>query len=238
MSIRLVTVREAIERGLKETGRPAKTIIVTSIAVCILLLAFNLSWWALLLIPAGLLSAFIYSTRATTRWRIRAYEQVADIHQLQRSAELSGLLMRQSHDRIGAFVSERQRNTLIALLQRFSGDHIFIDDPSIPHETPVYRTGLLARQQQPLLVISEAGIEVCAEGLYKWEQVINERIAQITYHRMSARTGADVPAGADNFFRFENPLGRFEIPLSSISISAWELDLLLYIYRGRFDLKQ
>ena len=56
---------------------------------------------------------------------------------------------------------------------------------------------------------------------------------------MSANTGENIRAGTKDFLRFECAGQLFEIPLSSLlGITKWKLDLLLYIYRGRFMLTQ
>ncbi len=92
----LFTVQEVVNRGFKLISLPFKIIMNASIAFSMLLLMVHFSLWDFVVLPAGAIVAFLFSAIVTPRWRIWAYEQVADIHQLQRSAELAGLLMRQS----------------------------------------------------------------------------------------------------------------------------------------------
>lgn len=226
--MRPITVKEAIHRGMRLIALPSKIMMILSVSLPALLVVsgFPLSYF--LLLPLCVCLSFIYTAWATPRWRIWAYKYVNDIHQLQRSAEIAGLLMLQSHERIGGFLSNYQIETLKTLQNRFQEEPVFVDDHSIPNET------LLSSNHASAITLSSFGIQLPSGEIFEWSEIVNERIARITYNRMSARTGGTVSAGAENFFRFEYPSGSFEASLSSLNISEWELDLLLYIYCGRF----
>jgi hypothetical protein len=238
MSLGSISVQEAIHRGLKMVALPGKIILYATIPVCILILIIYFSWWFFLLLPAGLMLSVLYAVWATTRWRIWAYQHVADIHQFQRTAELAGLLMRQSHDRPGYLISRAQRARLKALQRRFSGDPLFVDDHTIPADTSVYSKTFFFASKQPRITLNESGIQIHPEGFFSWSQISNERIIRVSMSRTSARTGTGVSAGSKEYLRFESAGLRIEIPVSSLMITVWQLDFLLYIYRSRFTLKQ
>ena len=199
----------------------------------VVLLFLSFSWWVFLLLPAGPVLSIAYTMYITPVWRTWAYESVSDIHQFQRSAELAGLLMKQSYNKAGGIMSVSRRRRLKAAQMRFAGETSFADDDSIASETIFYLEGRYGQ----VLVLSNTGIKLGCD-LFEWTQVKDERIAPVSFSRMSPRTGADMPAGTRLFFRFEYLGKQFELPLSSINIQPWELDLLLYIYRGRSELKR
>jgi len=232
MSNYSVGVQEAILRAFKQIVYPRRGIQLTGLVLCVLLMVINFSWWYLLIIPAGLLLAEFYSMQAKAKWRVWAYENVADIGQLQRSAELAELLMYQSYNKPSDFAGKELNEKLKQLQTRFDTDIGFVDDSSISPKTTIYAKF----SAQPIMVFSSEGIKYKNEGLFEWDKILNARVAHITYSRMSGRTGTDVDAGSKDFFRFEYGQQRYEMPLSSLKISDWKLDLLMYIYRGRFSL--
>jgi len=234
MSAPFLTVQQAITRGTRVIERPAIIILASGPVLCVLLMVLNFSWWYLLLLPAGLLLSFLYTIIVTPRWRIWAYEHVNDIQQFERSAELEGLFGKQSVESIGSFLSIRQQEKLKALQASFLSDPVFIDDPSIPAETTIYTSAIIPAFKKPVMVINEAGIKLDLDEIIEWSQIENDHVASVSYVRTSRTTGGDIPGGTEDFFRFAYPGGRFEIPLSSINIPAWKLDLLLYTYRGRY----
>lgn len=237
MSIGSITIKEAITRGEKKIELPSKLIIISSLVLCIALPMMGLGWKFLLLLPIGLILSMLYTSKTRTKWRIWAYENVADIHQLQRSAELAGLLMRQSVNSKGLFQSSQQKKILQQLLQRFSEENTFVDDPSVPDDTFIKVTkGYFGSDN--VIVLNSRGINVTPEGFCEWAEVENERIGHVSHNRQNARTGLYVTGSPDDYFRFECPLGRFNISVASLDVSTWELDWLLYMYRGRYNLNR
>lgn len=233
-----VTVPEAISKGQKQIALPLKIIMVLSIVIPIaLIFLLNASWWYLLLLPVGLIIYFSYDMLATPKWRIWAYECVNDIHQFQRAAELEGLLMRQSHKKIEGYMTPEQKEKLAFLQQRFLEEATFHDDQSVPSEMLFYKQGQPAFcHKRPLLIIHEKGIQF-EERYIEWSNIINERIVQISYDEEYGIGKPFKTAGSKDLFRYETRTELYEIPLPELSISAWKLDYLLYIYRGRHTKK-
>lgn len=138
--------------------------------------------------------------------------------------------MKQSYNKAGGIMSVSRRRRLKTAQMRFAGESSFADDDSIASETIFYPDGRYGQ----ILVLSNTGIKLGGD-LFEWAQIKDERIAQVSFSRMNPRTGTDVSAGTKHFFRFDYLGKQFELPLSSINIQPWELDLLLYIYRGRSE---
>lgn len=220
-----ITVRQALKRGHRMITIPSTVILVTVIIIGIGILIWDAAWWELLLFPLAILLSILYTMFVTPRWREWACERVTDIHQLQRSAEMAGLLPKQSYDQPYGFMNRQQKQRWQGYRERFATEAVFIDDQSIPGQT-VIGSGL---------TFSNAGISFNG-AIFAWNDVMNERMITVSFHRTSGRTGMNMPAGSGRLFRFEYLSSSFEFPLSSLDIPAWELDLLLYIYRGRFGL--
>lgn len=221
-----VTVQQAIERGQKVVEKPSVFIMAAGPVLCVVLMIIHFSWGYLAMLPLFLFCSYLYTKSATRRWCTWAYDNVNDIHQFQRSAEIAGLLAPGSY-----------QNTSAEVQQRFAADAQFFDDPTIPSETIIYST-LMSSFQKPGMTISDKGIDIQSDRFFPWAEIENERIASIGYSRMSARTGEDISVGSANFFRFDYPDGRIEVPMSAISIPTWKFDLLLYTYRCRYMLQQ
>src|SRR5690606_7400322 len=133
-----------------------------------------------------------------------------------------------------------QKEKLVQLQQRFLEDEVFCDDDSVSSETIFYRYGQVPAfsNKPPLLVLNEKGIRF--EELYiEWAHIINERIARITHDNEEYSMGKPYRTdGSKDMFRYETDTELYEISLTELSISAWKLDYLLYIYRGRSNYLQ
>ncbi|MBL7719115.1 MAG: hypothetical protein JNL72_09805 [Flavipsychrobacter sp.] len=229
-----VSIYDAVYQGVKRVILPARLIRSAGWLLCLVLLVVSFSWWHLLLIPLGIVISVLYSVRATTRWRVWAYAHVADIHQFQRTAELCNLLSIRSYDRVPSHLGNVQRERLIALQRRFDEEPVFADDPAYPEETAIYPAGFFGAGEQAKLVFSEKGIWVDTYGLYTWDEISNERLAPIGFRSFNLRWGTYVPAGTQYHLRFDTPHRSIDLPVHSLDTAAWKLDLLLYLYQGRY----
>lgn len=236
MSVGSTTIQEAIYFGLKTIALPSKIIIILTTTLCVVLLITDFSLGDLLIIPLGILMSILYTSFVTPRWKIWAYERVVDINQFQRSAELAGLLTRQSYEKNGCFLSKKQIQILENLRKRFTDEARFEDDLSILNETIIYRKSIFPFLRNPIMTLSDSKITVQSKGDFTWEQINEERIIQISYNRMNARTSNEISSGTKDFFRFECDDQTIEVPFSLVDIEVWKLDLLIYIYKGRFEL--
>jgi hypothetical protein len=217
------SVREVIERGLKEVERPGDIIILVSLILSAVLV-YSFSWWCLLLIPIGAVIATQYAIFATEKWKYWAYHNVNDLHQFQRSGELAGLL------KIGSFETLPQE-----LHEMFANAPDFVDDPKIPGEL-LFGTPPFSRKTiDAIVIINERGVHL-PEDFFEWEYITHERVAHVSYRRK--RGDGTETGGTRKNFRFQYGNRHLEIPLSELNTTAWKLDLALYIYRGRHSLNK
>lgn len=227
-----ITIQEAIRKGFRLITIPFKIGLILLPIFTIVLLIVYFSWWDFLVVPVIVLLLLIYSSAITLRWKLWAYKNVEDIHQFQRSVELAGLLPKQSYNSTGFLLGKRNKRELEELQKKFLQQPVFVDDVNIPTETIIYSKRFLLPSKFSVIFISDKGININEEN-FIWSEVSNERIADVSYSVMNPHTGDDWPAGSKSFFRFESNGKYIEVPINSINISAWELDLLLYIYRNR-----
>lgn len=228
-----VTITQAINCGLKKITTPSNIILYSATVLCILVLIWDFSWRDLLAIPLGLLVSYLYSMYATPKWKIWAYSSVTDIHQFQRSAELAGLLLKGSHESTSGVMNSRQMEILKNLQKKFLEEPVFADDPSIPGETAIPEKSFFGVQSGPMIVLNGSGLQLRSTGYFDWGQIEDEHIAKISQYRSYGKADTN-NIGYKVFFVFNSPAEHFEIPLSSLKITAWQLDLLLYVYRGRY----
>jgi len=117
--------------------------------------------WALLLFPTGIGLAWLTWSIAATKWRIWAFTNVRNVHELKRKG-VHGKLIWPDGSIFGKteIKTSRQRRKLSELDQKFLLPDIFHDDASIPLETVI-------RFSKRSKVISMCiGIVLIGVGLY------------------------------------------------------------------------
>lgn len=217
MDAEQTSVRTAIKRGERFITYPGLLVLTLSLAGSILPL-FGFPWWYALCLPSAVMILFFYTRLASFIWMGWAYRVVADVRRLQRAAAFAGFLKRDSN----------------AIHPPYNETSDFFDDIAIPAQTQIQEHSLLFFCRKPLLTISNAGIELEEKTFFSWNEIHNERIARVGFKQ----TGGDgiTWRSSCDYFRFETETNRYEFPCSRLWINPWELDLLLYIYRGRFSL--
>ncbi|MCR8561882.1 hypothetical protein KXD93_29775 [Mucilaginibacter sp. BJC16-A38] len=136
-----VTVDEALARGKKTINYPIAAIqLLTVIASFFLMVYLELPGWT---IAVGFLTGFIitwvYWSFMITRWRIWAFENVRNVHELKQRAIKEkliwkdGSIFEKTEIRTTA---DKEKLNLIQL--KFNVKDVFADDYSIPVETRVY----------------------------------------------------------------------------------------------------
>jgi len=97
-----VTIGKAIWRGLLLVNGPVFVLLVGPLATFALLVetgvvARDYNWIGIALFPAGFVLAWLWWSFAVPRWRLWAYERVADIGELKRQAVAVGLTWPDGH---------------------------------------------------------------------------------------------------------------------------------------------
>lgn len=233
-----VTIQQAIRRGELVMSVPAMSVVALAVLLFVyfffnsqLLLAFSA-------LPVSVLFVWVYSAFVTPHWRIWAYRNVADIHQLQRSAEISGLLKLNTATRTGGVMGAKALYQLGVLMQRFDEEQVFVDDPSVPSRTDVSRATFFKSSHEVLFTLCDDGIEDMDGKLLSWDNIWNARVAMTGTRRYVYGFQPESSGYGPDHFRFETEYGNTDYLISSLNIEAWKLDLLLYIYRGRYEEKR
>lgn len=137
----VISVEKAINRGLLMIHIPM--LIIFLIAVCLLSYLILNNYVAPWLAPVGLifgiLVSFIYRNFAITKWRIWAYENVRNIHELKQKARLHKLIGSDGDffERI-EIRTQYQNEKLKILEKRINIKDIFRDDISVPKEISIF----------------------------------------------------------------------------------------------------
>ncbi|MDJ1506073.1 hypothetical protein [Xanthocytophaga agilis] len=136
-----ITVDEAIAKGHRMVNYPAVGIIVGTIGItCYLGTQAILPWWVF---PLGFILALVlgwlYWSIMITKWRLWAFENVRNVHELKKRAIREKLIWPD-----GSFYEKTEirgaqdKERWTALQYKFDQDDIFHDDPSVPNETIIY----------------------------------------------------------------------------------------------------
>lgn len=136
-----VTVDEALSKGRKSINTPVLIIMFGLIALSVYLVtALHISgWFAAVGILFAFVIAWLYWSFAITKWRLWAFENVRNVHELKNRAVKEKLIWPD-----GSFwerteirsADEKQR--LLNLQGKFNSPDIFNDDHAVTNETVVY----------------------------------------------------------------------------------------------------
>lgn len=139
-----VTVDEALARGRKMINYPVLVIIVATIGLVIVYqIKYAAPNWVIgAAIPAALLLAYFYWSIMITRWRLWAFENVRNVHELKKRAIKEKLIWPDDSIFVRTEIRSSADRARWALLQdKFDRDDVFIDDFTVPAETRIYFSG-------------------------------------------------------------------------------------------------
>jgi hypothetical protein len=145
-----VTVDEALRKGKRNINIPALLIMLGIIGLSIyFVIAKDVSgWYAAGGIAAGFILGWLYWSLAVTKWRLWAFENVRNVHELKRRAIKDKLIW--SDGSIWERTEIRSaddKQKLIELNNKFSRPDVFSDDFTVPGETIVYYSKVMALLQ-------------------------------------------------------------------------------------------
>lgn len=158
-----VSVEEALRKGQRMVDYPTKGILIIGGAIDYYLISARLidGFWILLAIILPFLVAWLWWSVMVTKWRLWAFENVRNVHQLEREAVRLSLIWPR-----GSFFEKTEIRTAAEdvkwadLQQKFLKDDVFTDDLSVPQETRVYISKMQKRLEFGL------GVLVLAVGLF------------------------------------------------------------------------
>ena len=136
-----ISVKEAVQKGKWIIIYPSILMIllpiILSIYFSVVVDNLNIVYVGIVL---GIILPFIYKFIIITRWKIWAFENVKNIHQLRQKAYEEGLTYSQDNKSLFEFRSNKQNEKLNELEQKFLQEDIFQDDISLPIEMIIYRS--------------------------------------------------------------------------------------------------
>ncbi len=155
-----LTIQKAIRRGYAVIAYPI-------MALAIFLTAFFLPFGRqeplspilqLSVLGGSLLIGWAYWCFASAKWRIWAFEQIRNVHELKREALEARLLFSEdSFFHNIQWVSAANKQKIQALQQKFLEEDLFVDQASIPLETKIYRSKL---KTMALLLLAIVAISI------------------------------------------------------------------------------
>jgi len=136
-----VTVEEAISRGRRMISYPVMVIMFGIIGISVYLNTQNLipALYMIIGIAASLLLAWLYWSFMITKWKVWAFDNVRNVHELQRKAVEAQLIWTE-----GSFWEKTEiwnsadRDKWALLQDKFSQKDVFIEDLSVPQETSIH----------------------------------------------------------------------------------------------------
>jgi len=139
-SFETVSVEEAIQKGRREVVWPSIAILASVIIIGFTGFIFtSLVLYFPLVMIAGPVIALIYYSKKSAKWRIWAFENVRNVHELKQRARNSGLM---KEDGAPMFfdigVSQADKAKWISLQEKLNRPDVFADDSTVPPETVVY----------------------------------------------------------------------------------------------------
>ncbi len=237
-----VTIEHALKAAKNTISLPARAITICASIFGIVLPCCGYTLWLLpiSLIIGGLMS-LAFTLWRTPKWRIWAYAGVQDIHELQRAAELDKFLPLQSPRKRFGIMNSQQKELLAKLQLRFDENSTFVDDPGVESTSYICDNGELR------IAISDIGIEINPGKFFDWTEIQNEGVVTKSESRMYSAAGTitrnyDCFCFATSDTQIEIPMSRFvfntpmDMPMSQLNVSSGQLNHLLYIHRGRYEL--
>lgn len=135
-----VTVDEAVKKGRKMVIYPTGLIIVVINAATILYSTqlFEPSGIVLEGFVASLLIAWFYRSRMRTKWKLWAFDNVRNVHELKKAAIREGILAKDnSFETRTEIRTTAEKDKWDTILEKFEKKDTFYEDASIPPETVI-----------------------------------------------------------------------------------------------------
>jgi len=136
-----VSVDDAIKKGKRLVNYPGTTIMFGTLGICFYLgVQHIMPFW---IVPLGFILSFLFSwiywSFMITKWRLWAFENVRNVHELKKRAIHEKLIWPDDSffekTEIRSMADKEKWNTL---LYKFSKKDVFIDDFTISNETIIY----------------------------------------------------------------------------------------------------
>jgi hypothetical protein len=135
-----VSVDDAIQKGSRMVVYPRVVLFFISLALAAFFTATDRApgWYIILGAGGGFVIGWLYWTIAVTRWRLWAFDNVRNVHELQKRAVKEGIIAEDGSFWDGTIIkTSNDRQKLDALQSKFDVPDVFLDDYEVPDETAV-----------------------------------------------------------------------------------------------------
>jgi hypothetical protein len=245
-----ISVDQAINKGLYLINIPSLLIFIGFPGFAIYLVAFeNFSDWKLIVggILAGIVFMWLYWSVAITKWRIWAFSNVRNVHELKKRAIQEKLIWPDESIFVKTEIrTSRDKERLSVLEEKFNLEDEFYDDLSVPDETIIfyaaaknffemiimlvaagggvyaYKEFKEATNKTPQIILNDEGIQTISTPFYKWEQIRNEETVTEGYGKNS-----------EDYLVYDHPEGSEHLLIEDYQTDKRSLNKLLMLYRGR-----
>ena len=160
-----LTVDKAIQKGHQWVNYPVAAILIIGIAFSVLLVGILKSGFGFLIgFAATFALAWLWWSFMITKWRIWAFENCRNVHELRRRAVNEKLIWPEGSifekTEIRNFEQKKKLKSLNKKFQMKDEPEIIFDDGSVPYETKIYYSKISKA------ILWVFGIGLCGSGLY------------------------------------------------------------------------
>jgi hypothetical protein len=155
-----VTVDEALSKGKRDINLPVYVIMFGIIGLSVYLVTGQNypGWYIVVGIVCGFVLGWLYWSFAITKWRLWAFDNVRNVHELKKRAIKEKLIWSDgSYFERTEIRTVDQKQRLISLQDKFNKPDIFNEDYSIPVETIVYYSKIKGLLQAIFMIAVFAG---------------------------------------------------------------------------------
>lgn len=253
-----VTVNEAISKGKLKLVHLPTIIIVGVISIGLVLYFFKVvpEWSILITFILGFVFGWLTWSYFVNKWKIWAYENVQNVHELKRKAIEEKLIWKSgSWFEKTEFKSSEQKTKLKSLEKKFRNKDIYTDDNTVPIVTKIYYSistsiinvliYMLSFGFIAYYVFENIWIKIIVVGVgilftynhfkkiidRKPQLIINNLGIQLKDKKIIPWNKINKDRVLPNYLIFNNT----EIEIEYFDIKNGELENLLHVYRVRFE---
>ncbi|MGV3611360.1 MAG: hypothetical protein ACO1N0_10450 [Fluviicola sp.] len=136
-----ISVKQALERGRKMLNVPSSVVPKVIIGIMVVLALLKVVAWQYALFSAPLsllLFPLFYRSYRVTKWKLWAYENVRNVHELKAKAVMMGILSEETGFLEKLFRTTAAENRLKELEEKFRIPDVFDDQQQVPEETTFF----------------------------------------------------------------------------------------------------
>ncbi len=164
-----VPVNKAVQRGrLTVNLLGAIIFLIVLLGIPSIVLQYTETTWIMITacvigFALGFLLGWIYSGFAVVRWKIWAYENVQNLHELKQKAIVEKVIYPDGHwsEKLN-FASYEQRQKLKQLEKRFSEEDKYHDDLEVSKETAIFIS------KRNILFMTVIGVVILGVAIYRY----------------------------------------------------------------------